>query len=69
MFTSDDSTAQAGDALDLCQVVLEEVLITLHALVARQAEPFPQLTGHCEVSRHRGLRAHIKTIPHQSPVS
>lgn len=67
-FTSNDSTAQPRDALYLCQVVLEEVLITLHAHVARHTEPFPQLTGCCDVSLHHSLRAHVKAISHQSPI-
>lgn len=68
IFTSNDSTAQPRDALYLCQVVLEEVLITVHAHIARHTEPFPQLTGHREVSSYHSLRANVKTISHQSPV-
>lgn len=67
-FTSNDPTAQSRDALYLCEVVLEEVLIALHAHVARHTEPFPQLTGRCEVSRYHSFRAHVKTISHQCPV-
>lgn len=69
-FTSDDATAQSRDALYLCHIVLDEVVITLSAAhVPRQAKPIPQLTGHGDVALYHSLSAHVKVISHQSPVA
>lgn len=69
-FTSNNPTAQSRDALYFCHIVLHEVVITLSAAhVPWQTEPVPQLAGPCDVSCYHGLRAHVKAVPHQSPVS
>lgn len=69
-FTSNNPTAQSRDALYLCQIVLDEVVVTVSAAhVSRHTEFVPQLTGHCGVSHYHSLRAHIKAISYQSPVS
>lgn len=69
-FTSNNPTAQSRDALYLCHIVLDEVVITLSAAhVPRQTEPFPQLTGHSDVALYHSLSTHIEAISHQSPVS
>lgn len=68
--TSNNPTAQSGDSLYLCHIVLDEVVITLRAAhVPRQTEPVPQLTGHCDVALYHSLSTHVKAISHQSPVS
>lgn len=69
-FTSDNPTAQTRNALYLCHIVLDEVVITVSAAhVAWQAELVPQLAGDCDVALHHSLSTYIKAISDQSPVA
>jgi len=69
-FTSDDPTAQSRDTLYLRHIVLDKVVITLNtAHVAWQAEPFRQLTWHCNVLPYYSFSTHVRVISNQSPVA
>lgn len=68
--TSNNTTAQSRDALDLCHIVLQEVVVTQRtAHVPLRTELLRQLTGHCEVSHRHSFSTYVELISHQSPVS
>jgi len=67
--TSEDAAAQAGDALDLRQVVVSEVVVTRGvAPVARRAEALRQPAGRRHVAPRYRLGADVEAVPHQRPV-
>ena len=66
--TCQDSTHDARDALDLSQVVVDEVLVAGGVEERWIAEHAPQLGGDCPIGCLNGLGTHVEGLPHQSAV-
>lgn len=70
VFTSNNSTAKSRDALYLCHIVLDKVVITMStAHVPWQAKLIPQLTGRCDVALYYSFSTDVEAISDQSPVA
>lgn len=66
--TQQDATGHTRNALDLCDIVSGEVLITGGIEEAGGAEKAPELCGHCLISFPSQLGTDIKAMARQCAV-